>query len=1351
VVLGALLFVWAPGARADISFCPSGSGAGQCEGSAGVATDFETGRVYVADVGNSRINVFESDGKFVMAFGWGVNTGAGELQTCGPAMPELEPDTGLCQNGIAGSSAGQFKGPRAIAVDNDPASSVQHDIYVVTQDFRVQRFSPEGKFRLGFGWGVRSGAVEAQTCGPEAAPPIAECQAGIKGKGKCQLGRAIDDSVAVGPGGAIRVADTAGTEPNFTGRIEKFEPSGVCAGEAVLFESQDHILINIAADLIGNVYVYAERDEKVIRGYPSESNVPFCEIDEGVETTALAVDPSDHLFAAQRESKAKPPGSFGMVTEYDLSCNSMRRFAYVPKGARGVAAFHSAEGDVFASLGGEEIHYIPIPPPGPIVAEPSVEAPTVSNTKATLYAEVNPEGEASTFHFDYVDEATYLKDIEELGPGHGFDHATSTAEAPLAANPKDPDPDEFKLHAAEALAGCLDPVKEAGEEGKCLTPETEYRFQIVAKNTDGEGNSSVEGVPFTTGPPIGFDDAWSTAVGVDTAKIHTEVNPFGIPAAGWFEYVDDATYQEDVEELGPGHGFDHATQSPNVGEGATPIDLGAGEELSTHSATLFPLSPGTTYHYRLVAQDPLIEPLGGPERIFRTFAKQTPDICPANEAFRSGPAALLPDCRAYELVSPLKKNNGDIVVLDQFSTNLPAVLDQSSDSGAKLAYGTYRAFGDAQAGPWTSQYIASRDLEKEEWASRAISPPRLRPIFRGALPAIDTEFKAFSPDLCESWLRTIFDPPLALGGIEGFPNIYRHKDAGCGEPGYEALSNAPWPNLAQGNENEGAKTELQGVSADGEKAIFVAFDSLEGSGAPLQPAQCVEKGAGCNQELYISAGGPAPVFVCVLPSGEGLAESCSGGSNAGAAFPGRMRSSNVQGALSEDGTRAFWTDSGNGLGKIYVREHPEQGQVAEECTLGKACTIAVSKEAEEESVTEKSRFLAAAVDGSKALFVTVDASENIADLYLFDVDGEATRLIATNGPPNTGSGILGTSEDLSHIYFASTDAMGGENSEGEVAVAGKANLYLDKEGAIRFIGTFSSADVENGAFNLSAIEREPRGHVARVSPDGAHAVFMSSAPLTGYDSTDAKSPETCGKVKGICDAELFLYDAAANGGAGELICASCNPSGGRPVGENLRGSAAPFWAAAHIPVFENTLYASRVLSDDGRRLYFESSDALVARDTNGKPDVYQWEAVSKGGCDKADATFSAQNEGCIDLISSGLSARGSEIVDMSPSGNDVFFASLSSLLPQDYGLVDIYDARVSGGFKPPQSPKKHCEGGACQSPPPAPIPPTPATAAGGFGQVPPPEAKGCPKGKKQVKRKGKLRCVPKKAKGGKRR
>jgi hypothetical protein len=166
-----------------------------------------------------------------------------------------------------------------------------------------------------------------------------------------------------------------------------------------------------------------------------------------------------------------------------------------------------------------------------------------------------------------------------------------------------------------------------------------------------------------------------------------------------------------------------------------------------------------------------------------------------------------------------------------------------------------------------------------------------------------------------------------------------------------------------------------------------------------------------------------------------------------------------------------------------------------------------------------------------------------------------------------------------------------------------------------------------------------------------------------------------------------------------------------------------------------------VLAEDGQRLFFDSYDALTPRDTNGREDVYEWEAPGEGSCSEASPTYSPQNGGCIDLISSGNSSRDSEFLDASPSGADAFFTTNSSLVPQDYGLVDAYDARVNGGLPSPPVPPNGCEGEACQHPAPPPGSVTPSSE-GPEDQAPTTKKGKCPKGKHRVKGK----CVKKKAK-----
>ena len=141
----AVTLALAASASAAIPFCPPGSGAGQCKSPKGLATDWETGHVYVVDQGNKRINVFESDGTFLYSFG-----------------------------------SAQLKSPTWVAVDNDKASPSHHDVYVAADDFEVQKFKASGEFVESFGG---------------------------EGKGPCQL-MSTQDPIAVGPGGVVDVADS---------------------------------------------------------------------------------------------------------------------------------------------------------------------------------------------------------------------------------------------------------------------------------------------------------------------------------------------------------------------------------------------------------------------------------------------------------------------------------------------------------------------------------------------------------------------------------------------------------------------------------------------------------------------------------------------------------------------------------------------------------------------------------------------------------------------------------------------------------------------------------------------------------------------------------------------------------------------------------------------------------------------------------------------------------------------------------------------------------------------------------------------------------------------------------------
>jgi hypothetical protein len=1243
-VVGAfagLGLVAADAAPAATTICAVGSGAGQCSDPEGIAVDEETGHIYIADRLNNRVDVFDQDHDFLFAFGWGVDTGAAELQKCTTASG--------CQAGIRGSGAGQFDRPTRVAVDNDPVSPSHHAVYVGTDNYRVKKFTNEGAFVLQFG---------------------------EQGAGECQFenSNGSQDPLSVGPGGVVSVADTIPQgQTTWLARIHRFSDAGACIGTTPL-ETAEKVNIDLAVDDTGNSYLALFLAGGIVKFDSAGSEVFSRGVGAGNYVNAITRDASGAIYVQQREFRVNSGGSYLPLTEYDEGGAVLSRFGYdqIAENSSGIAVDPSGNGILVSD--GDAVNLIAFPPRGPIAPASGITVAGVGNVRATVEAEINPEGIDTEYHFDYVDQAHF-----EEG-GLGFDSpATKSTETEVLEASADPE-EAFDVQAVQAVLGCAEASKQLIEEGKCLTPETTYHFRVVATNADGEGEGTAVGEPFETAPPGEILATWVTSVGTNEAGLRAEVDSGGIPTSGYFEYVDDASFQAS--------GFASAKQAPEVGDGAAEIDFGSGEGAAVDGTSLSGLSPGTTYHYRLVATNPLIEaPLVSAPRAFRTFSQPTVEGCP-NDTFRTRTATFLPDCRAYEMVSPVDKGNGDIVVLNAPRVALPAVLNRTTPQGSKLAYGSYRSFGDAAAAPATTQYIAGRTADG--WSSTAIAPPQSGGVV-GVLGRFDTEFKDFSDDLCQAWLVTTAEAPLAPGGVPGYRNLYRQRLPGCPAPGYEALSPVRPPNISS---DKDYSVQMRGRSSDGTHTVFIAEDNLV-AGMPSQPSSCATSSV-CLARLYEQVRGEGLRFVCWLPGESGWAGACVAGYDL-EGLNGSSHFANVENAVSADGSHIFWTDR-TGPGRIYVRVDGTE-------------TLAVSEAGEAMTGSSNSRYWSAAADGSKALYTTG------ADLYEFTLEGEATEKIAGGV-----IGLLGASEDASRVYLVSTEARDGE------AEAGKHNLYLYEPGneSFHYIAQLSPEDT-----GTTTIENYRR--TSRVSPDGLHAAFMSVASPTGYDNHAAQGGEPA--------AEVYLYDADAD----KLVCASCNPSGQRPSAwQRSTGE----YVASQLPVWQNVLTGARVLSPDGDRLYFESLDALALRDTNGRGDVYQWEAQGTGGCGSDDAGFVPASGGCVDLISSGQSEVDSNLIEVSPSGDDVFFSTLSGFVPQDYGLIDIYDARVGGGYPAPAPSPAECEGEACQKPPPAPVFQSPAASSYvGPGNLSKGEKKPrkCKKGKHKVKHRGKVRCVKKKA------
>ena len=502
---------------------------------------------------------------------------------------------------------------------------------------------------------------------------------------------------------------------------------------------------------------------------------------------------------------------------------------------------------------------------------------------------------------------------------------------------------------------------------------------------------------------------------------------------------------------------------------------------------------------------------------------------------------------------------------------------------------------------------------------------------------------AFSSDLTHGLLYQVA-PTLNPEAPTEYANLYGQDTA-------NPLVVSPLVGSEPPNRSTEAFTlTYAGASADFSRIFFEANDALTEE-TPFAP-QAADGGAEKHNLYEWSEGRLA--LVNVLP---GNTETLPGA--AFGAREGQYVKATLFHAISADGSRVFWSDES---GQLYVRVNGET-------------TMALP---------EPGKFLAASADGSKVL---------LDNGHLHALGDEEPTVDLTQGKGGF-EGILGQSEDLSHIYFVDTAVLDETPSgQGAAAQAGKDNLYSWSEGVTAFVATLLPEDNAAGGgvgdWVPPAVSR-----TAEASPNGRWVAFLSRAQLTGYDnsgpSTGACRINPLTPPIGPC-VEAFLYDSRS----GKLICAACNPSEVRPFGPS---------ALALIHDAEGSMPQPRYLSDSGR-LFFDSQDSLSPSDTNnGVEDVYEYEPEGVGTC--------GRQGGCVSLISAGHEPVDSNFLAADPSGKNVFFTTRDQLTLRDHDeLVDVYDAREGGGIpSETEASRGECQGEACQAQVSAPNDPTPGSS-----------------------------------------
>jgi hypothetical protein len=544
-----------------------------------------------------------------------------------------------------------------------------------------------------------------------------------------------------------------------------------------------------------------------------------------------------------------------------------------------------------------------------------------------------------------------------------------------------------EFHVAPGATGTV----VAGEENEAgyssvsgdlsgLSPGTIYYVRLFAESEPEPGVHKGATSPVksfeTAGPPTATTYAVHSVSGEDMVALGA-VDPHGVDAHYHFEYVSQQHFEE--------QGFAGAATTSEVDSGSGYDYVGAGGVLPE-------LQPGVTYRYRLFASNEAA-PQGVHSGEQTLTVPVLPEVgvgegCP-NEALRTGPSAALPDCRAYEQVTPAEKNGA-----------------QDTDTGIGIT-DEFRVSEDGEHfmlhAPGT-QWGPSPDASKSNFFfSRTSGGWQMTSVTPQPQAAIDSYVPVvFNPDLTETGVQVGWeDSPVSSS-----PTV----ELQVGPPGgpYASIASIPRKYVTFNPFLVAASPDLgKLIIGTEDRALVTGHVSATKSGNDLY-----EYSEGQLRQVNVLSGTPgAPIGTCgaTMTRGiEGLAIRPRGG--------GAPTSSAH--SVSSNGSRVFfYAVSGN--------QCPAHEQLESELENGGPRTHLYERVNGVETVDiGEYKFLAANSQGSSLLLEHVNGGAHEA--FLYDTETQTAEHLFT-APEQF---FVKVSADFSTIYISTLAALTSESQTG---------------------------------------------------------------------------------------------------------------------------------------------------------------------------------------------------------------------------------------------------------------------------------------------------------------------------------
>jgi hypothetical protein len=933
------------------------------------------------------------------------------------------------------------------------------------------------------------------------------------------------------------------------GRIDVFNPEGFFITEIPEPEGPKDIVV----DSKGYLYVYETAGSQVVRFKPSVYEPEAGKISYGNPSVlvtgagllnSLAITPSnDHFFVKRTKSVTE----FSSAEEGNAVLEEGIGSSVLSENLNGQGlAIDEAHGRIYAADNGK-VRVFKLAPPHELLMTIEESSLPEGGGFTSLTSVAVDEVTGNVFIFD----GSSSKELYEFNEKGEFITTVESGFPPIFGSEVAVDNGPFSPNSG------FNSPEEAG--------------YVYATSEEGVG------IDFAFEPPISVcspevESVSFANVSQEDAELQATINACNGETHYTFEYTTEESFEAE--------GFGGATVA---GEGEIP----AGKFGVEVAAPATGLAPETAYVFRVVAENEAGE--AESEGSFSTYpATEATSPCP-NDATRTGLSALLPDCRAYELVTPPDTNARTPRGISKFA-GIYFTTRETSPVGDKVSFTTeggaipgYEGTGSLLGDP----YLATRG--PSGWSTTSAGP--------NGVESVAPVLGSTSPDQGYSFWNS---GPKGSAAIEGKETTYlRYPDGHSELVGRGSIGT-----------DQSALGEL--ISENGSHVVFVSVNDPERGHPSIQ----LEENA--------PPSGTQAVYDRTIDQETGEEETHVVSLLPGSVTPAAGQNAGYEGA-SLDGRGIAFT-----IGKkLYLRFNNEETyEVGENVTFagiaeGGARIFYVNGgdlfafDAEEERTIEFSESgdvtpVNVAADGTAAYFVsssalTGEANPNGAspqvgkeNLYLSregtisfvgvvterDVEGE---LLGTEpvgglglwtyavGSVGGSAGRLGTdpsrtTADGDALLFESRANLAGYDPEGHAEIY----RYDSTSEELKCLSCIPTQAPATGDASLQSNLREFGGDepfsnfvlVGNLSADGRRAFFQSSEQLVPRDTNSLQD----------------VYEWEADG-----------------VGSCERPQGCLYLISSGQSGRVNYLYA---VSGSGDDVFFRSSDLLVSLDTDSTPSIY---------------------------------------------------------------------------------------------------------------------------------------------------